>query len=153
MRTTIWIAAISLAMALPVTAQPDADACPYEACAVRVDESFLGVRLVAGEDETIVARSGLFGIVDLTEVVAVSPDALPYARTYERSRLQSALAGLAGAALVGVWLSGTGSDAFQTGALVGGIGLATVGLTLDLRSRRSFSRAVWEYNRSVTQGL
>ena len=154
MRVFVCVLAACFAAAPSAAAQsgPVAAPCPYEVCGLRAEPSLLGVRLVAGERGETVARSGLFGVVHLADVVAASPDALLHARSYERTHLQSALVGLAAGALVGASLSGVGSDEFQTGALVGGVGLAAVGLTLELRSRRSFSRAVWEFNRGLPQG-
>ena len=150
MRILLCLLAVGLISIQDAYAQSgqEATSCLYEVCALRVEQSLLGTRLVAGEQGTTVGRLGLFG-TDLSETVARSPLAFEHARSYERSRLPVMLADLAAGALFGAVITNTGSSEFQSGALVSGIGLTLVASTLSYRSQRSLSQAVWQYNSSA----
>jgi hypothetical protein len=141
---------LALGTALPAAAQLADSLCTYDACALRYEPQFFGVDLVRGT-EGIPVDSGL------SSAVSGSPQALEYARTYERTRTPALLALFAGTALLAVATPPPGdeliplSDGVRFGLALGGVGLGAFGLHLTYRSSRAQSRAVWFYNQSLVR--
>lgn len=129
-------------------------ACTYERCALRLEPGVLAPRLVRGPIDAaeVVGHVGVFGS-DLSEAVAPSPEALVYAREYERYRTRSLAASLAfTAAYVVLFMPDDRvSDTVRAGAGVVGIGASIYGIVLVPKAGRSLARAVWEYNRSLVR--
>ena len=149
--------ALLLLLAAPALAQqtPSDAACTYEACALRVEPSLFGLRLVRGAEGAAVAEPRLLGLgpLPLSEAVAESPAALTHARTYERSYRTTAL--LAAGAGVLLFFAVDRDDLFseevQAGAAAGTAGLLLASIPFDLRSRRALARAVWAYNAELAR--
>jgi len=78
-----WIAWVFVltAEAIPMAAQGQS----YEQNALRLDTNFGDVRIVRGVEGTVVGRIGVFRGVDVTQVVAASPNAVAEAREFQRN--------------------------------------------------------------------
>ena len=122
---------------------------PYEACALRLEPGAFGVRLVRGAGSETVS-AGFLG-PNLSGAVESSPDALRYARTYERLRTPGFLSILGAGVLLGVGQATGASDEVQLASVVGGLGLTVLGTSLVIRSQRALSRSIWEYNGELSR--
>ena len=134
--------------AQPVAA-PRPEGCTYDVCALRIEPGLLSRDILQGVDAV---RVGRFGVIDsdLGEAVEGVEYAAEQARAYDRHHRTALLAAIAGTALV--VLSAPygpldGSEAAQSAALIGGLGLGIVSINAQVQSERAISRAVWEYNR------
>ena len=165
------IAALAvLAAAAPVAAQPPTrdslrasvgaggQPCTYDACVLRVEESWFGRRIVRGPEGTLVARLGLGG-PSLANVVVGSDSAVYHARLYERAQTTGTVLTLVGtlgsiAAFVAYAQRDPEDDlrseliAVNVGAVVVGV----LGTTFQYKARRELSRSLWWYNRSALGG-
>lgn len=146
----LLVVLLSLATALPATAQLADSLCTYDACALRYEPQFFGAGLVRGTEGVPVDS-------DLSTAVATSPLALDYARTYERTRTPAFLATLGSVILVAVAATPSDEglidfpDGVRLGMTAAGLGLGIVGIRLSFRSQRARSRAVWYYNQSLVR--
>ena len=152
MRLAAVLVAVA-ASAAPALAQPVADACAYDACAIRVEPSFFsGAVILQGPPgrEARVGRVGLFG-GGLEDAVADVPLALDHARAARRSTVGAAVLALTATAALfiatnDIYEEPSGTD---VALLAGGLGLSTASVVFGLQAQRRQSRAVWEYNRAV----
>ncbi|HMH26240.1 MAG TPA: hypothetical protein VK542_06650, partial [Gemmatimonadaceae bacterium] len=78
-----WIAWVFVltAEAIPMAAHGQS----YEQNALRLDSNFGDVRIVRGVEGTVVGRIGVFRGVDVTQIVAGSPNAVAEAREFQRN--------------------------------------------------------------------
>ena len=159
---TLVLAAV-LAFAPPAFAQdatPDS-ACTYTTCALRLDASGPGLRLVRGGVPVAAPPAGpsllsrLTGVVGpaplpIAEAVASSPAALAHARVWKRdARIASGLRSGAVLALVTAYALGVSdvlSDGGRRGVVVGAVGLGAASVPFGVRSRRARDRAIETYN-------
>jgi len=164
---TAAAAAAVLALAAPAAAQATAgdsarpmssvggQPCTYDACVLRVEETWFGRKVVRGPEGTMIARLGLGG-PSLRNVVVGSDSAVYHAGLYERAQTTGALLTLVGTlGSVASFIAYTQRDpeddlrsevlAVNVGALVLGI----VGTTFQLKARRELSRSLWWHNRRV----
>lgn len=147
MRPLILVAVLGLAGSVRAQEAAPTD-CTYQTCALRFEPGLFGPRLVRGVEGVPVGRPGLFG-PDLTRAVGTSPEALSYARAYERARTPAIVTATAAGLLFGGMLTGRFSDEVQAGAAVGGLTLLVVRYPFSIRAQRALSRAVWTYNGSL----
>ena len=141
----------ALVVAAPTLAQEAVSdsACTYETCALRIDQTLLGPRLVRGESP--VAHGGFLnlGPPPIESAVSESPAALAHAQSYSRDLRTSSWI-VYGASALYVLGALDPFDVFggdvELGAAVGAAGLAVVSLPISLRARRSLNRAVETYN-------
>lgn len=160
MRFLVLAAALlPVAPALAQEAVSDS-ACTYAECALQIERTPMGVRLVRGGvpvpvppvELNVVGRvAGALGMpptgpLPIVEAVASSPAALAHARDWRRAGGLAAdlRAGAYATFLVTMALSPFDvlSDDVQRGVLVGAAGLFAVSFPLDGRSRRSRGRAI-----------
>ena len=141
---------VLIALSPPARAQPaPAPACTYSTCALRVESGFFGSkRLVRGAEGRPAGRITLF-TPDLTRIVAASPRAVAYARSYERTRTTLAFIGVGAAGLLTYAYLNVGNGEAPPRAALGAVGLALVAIPISGRSNRALSRAVWQYNREL----
>jgi len=129
--------------------------CTYDACVLRVEETWFGRKVVRGPEGTMVARLGLGG-PSLRNVVVGSDSAVYHAGLYERAQTTGALLTLVGTlGSIASFIAYTQRDpeddlrsevlAVNVGALV----LGVVGTTFQLKARRELSRSLWWHNRRV----
>lgn len=121
----------------------DSTRCSYIECALRVEPSFRGPRLVRGLAGSPVAR---LDQRDLLHVFAGNDSALAYAAQYQRAERTDQLLTIPGIVLGLVGLSGPKPDYAM--AAVGG-GLVIASFPYQSRAQRSLSRAVWWYNAAL----
>lgn len=123
--------------------------CDRERCALRLEPVLFGIRVVRGSLDAPTA-------VDPESFRRMGPDADVFAATLlretERRGNTSALfiAGLATTSVLAVLPDGVLSDRVRIGIGGVGIGLAGVGLLGVAGSDRGLSRAIWEYNQSLS---
>ena len=161
MRRLVFAAAFVFATpALSQEGVPDS-ACTYETCALQIERTSLGVRLVRGGVPVAAppARSGLLSRVagvagpaplPIAEAVASSPAALAHIGDWQRKgRVASGLVSGALLTLSTVYVLGPFdvlSDEVRSAALVGAVGLGAASFPLRASSRRSRDRAIETYN-------
>ena len=158
------VAALLALAAAPAPAQEPGRAvtasgtpCDYDACVLRVEETWLSRTLVSGPEGRVVARLGIGG-PRLDRIVALSDSAAAHARAYHRAQTTGSILTLVGAAAsIASFVAYAGDEptrderrqvvAINVGAAVVGI----VGQTFQARARRELSRSLWWYNRAVTR--
>lgn len=129
--------------------------CTYATCALRLEPSLLGARLVRGAgSEQVGGRLGVFG-GGVEPLLAGSDSTAAYARAYVADTRRSSTLGLIG---VGVFTAslvlassarGERNDAAAITASLIGSGLFLASLPSLLRAQRYLSRAVWWYNAAL----
>ncbi|MDT7858175.1 hypothetical protein RQM47_16120 [Rubrivirga sp. S365] len=151
-RTALLAVALVGLFGAPAVAQDAGAPCPYEDCALRIEPTALGVRVVRGSEGVAVGRLVPFR-EDLSALTASSATALPYARAAERASSRSVLAAVAAGLLL--WAAADedgplgGGDGLRVGAALGGATAGFYGVVLGLRAEQASARAVWEYNRGL----
>jgi len=129
--------------------------CSYDACVLRVEETWFGRKVVRGPEGALVARLGLGG-PSLANVVVGSDSAVYHARLYERAQTTGTVLTLIGtlgsvASLIAYSQREPEDDlrseviAVNVGALVVGI----VGTSFQYKARRELSRSLWWFNRNA----
>jgi hypothetical protein len=134
---------------MTVTAQVG---CTYATCAVRIERSLFGERLVRGALGERVSTLGLFG--GGVDLLFDADSAKVHAQAYVWNVKRSALLGGAGAVALSVASS---TRAFQSGrvtngevvAVVAGAVALAVSVPFELRARRELARAIWWYNAAL----
>ena len=123
--------------------------CTYATCAIRIERSLFGERLVRGAVGERVSTLGLFG--GGVDLLLDADSAKLHAQSYVWNVKRSALLGGAGAVALGVASS---TRAFQSGrvtngevvAVVAGAVALAISVPFQLRARRELARAIWWYN-------
>ncbi|HUE77823.1 MAG TPA: hypothetical protein VMM83_07775 [Longimicrobiales bacterium] len=130
--------------------------CTFDACALRVEHRFNGLRVVRGLEAQPVATLGLFGN-SLAEVVASSDSAFAYALESDRQKRASTAWGIFSlvASAAAAWDFTTGFWERDPGAVMYagfgiGLGAAMVSGWQATRSLDSVEKAVWWYNRDLS---
>ena len=145
-----WIAPLVLTLSIvtPTNAQERVvadSACTYATCALRLEP---WGRIVRGRDGILVAHLGLTGL-DLVPIVQGSPEAVRYARQFNRAYGRSQVALLGAIGFAGIGRLPQVSEGVSVGASLVGLGLAVYSIPLGLRWQRGLSRAIWEYNSTL----
>jgi hypothetical protein len=123
-------------------------ACSYSHCALRVEQRFLGMRLVRGSTGESVARLGEFG--SGVGVLLAGPDSAAYhARRYRSQRRTLDALGYTSVALLLLRVATTDDFVDSRTLVVGAVTLNLIALPFVMRSRRSLERAIWWYNRDL----
>ncbi|MGE0157936.1 MAG: hypothetical protein AB7T31_00915 [Gemmatimonadales bacterium] len=151
--TSLSLVALS-ATARPAAAQFGPD-CTYDQCALRVAYNAAGAALVRGRDQIVINGLG-FWARDMN-------------RAFEGNRLsQDLAASYRSRHNTGTVLTGVGAVSFAIGLLaadgnisldldtpsllsLGGLALIAVGSRVTLSAEDQLSRAIWEYNRTLTR--
>jgi hypothetical protein len=125
--------------------------CTYATCALRVERSLFGQRLVRGAMGERVSTIGAFGGgVDL--LLGGADSAVVHAQAYVWNAKRSALLGGAGAITLGVVAlrtRGSQSRHVTNGdvvAVAAGAAVLAISVPFELRARRELARAIWWYN-------
>jgi hypothetical protein len=129
-----------------VTAASMQPPCNYTDCALRIEPSFGGPRLVRGTAGNTAARLGPLRPAELAELFAGSDSASAYGRRYVRAERVNRLLTLSGAVLGAVGLAQTSR---MNGLTITGVALFTGGIPYQAAAQRNLSRAVWWYNASL----
>lgn len=141
-------AALGSLLAVILAGRLDAQAaCPYEACALRME----GRTLLRGRSEVL--GGGWFtALPRIAPLVARSDSAKAWAERYDRlaprSQVLAVLAGLAGLA-TSVAVEHDAQDGVTTGLAGVTIGLVLGTWQVETRKARALARAIWWYNGSL----
>jgi hypothetical protein len=125
----------------------------YEQNALRLDTHFGDVRIVRGAEGTVVGRIGVFRGVDVTRVVAASPNAVAEAREFQRNYRPGTL--MLGLGLISLGAS-VGASQIQdlnrgitTGLTIATFGLITYGGGRLQKAYNALHKSLWWYNRDL----
>lgn len=155
MRTCAGVVLV-IALASADAAGQDGVDCTFDACALRVEHRFGGLRVVRGLEAEPVATLGLFGNT-LAEVVASSDSAYVYALESDRQKRASTawwifglVATVVGASdyTAGFWERDPGTLTYV--GLGIGLGATMVSGWQATRSLDSVEKAVWWFNRDLS---
>jgi hypothetical protein len=123
--------------------------CSYDACALRLRQSFFKRQLVQGKDARPVASLGLFA-PKVSIFAQRSDTAAQYYASFRRRATTGTLLGLAGLVVTTLGLVEYDHDHDTGLALVIGGGLLGIGGGIQqTRATEQLSRAVWWYNRTL----
>ena len=146
-----WIAWVFVLTAevIPMAAEGQS----YEQNALRLETNFGDVRIVRGIEGTIVGRIGVFRGVDVTQVVAASPNAVAEAREFQRNyRPGTFVLGLGLISLgasVGAAQIQNVSSGITTGLTIATFGLIAYGGSKLQRAYNALHKSLWWYNRDL----
>jgi hypothetical protein len=146
---TILLTVALLVPVLPLHAQAPGPACSYTTCAIRVEPSLFGTRIVRGVEAQPVAQVGIFGARPrLSELVAISEPAVQQARIFERQGPRGTLLLLSGMmlAVIPAFSGESWSDELRLGSGLAGVGLTLWGSFTMAEAQRALSRSIWWYN-------
>lgn len=125
----------------------------YEHSALRLDTNFGDVRIVRGVEGTVVGRIGVFRGVDLTQVVAASPNAVAEAQEFQRNYRPGTI--VLGLGLVSLGASVGASQihdlnrGITTGLTIATFGLITYGGGKLQKAYNALHKSLWWYNRDL----
>ncbi len=164
MRSLTFTLCLLSALSGQVAAQPTIGAsqsalrrCSYESCAIRLDRSYFGGRKVmigldGVENAMGIAGGGLVNAVDRV------PLALAEAQSGRRNAIKAQVFGVVGALALAYSLqrvNGTDPLAWNSGEVFGSLAVGSAaaigGFVQSMYAERHFSRAVWLYNRELSQ--
>jgi len=125
----------------------------YEQNALRLETNFGDVRIVRGVEGTVVGRIGVFRGVDVTQVVAASPNAVAEAREFQRNYRPGTV--VLGLGLISLGAS-VGASQIQnvSSGITTGLTIATVGLIMYgggklQKAYNALHKSLWWYNRDL----
>lgn len=125
----------------------------YDQNALRLDSNFGDVRIIRGIDGTVVGKIGVFRGIDVTQVVAASPNAVTEAREFQRNYRPGTIAfglGLLSlGASVGVAHINDMNRGITTGLTIASIGLITYGGGKLQKAYNALHKSLWWYNRDL----
>jgi len=125
----------------------------YEQNALRLETNFGDVRIVRGVEGTVVGRIGVFRGVDVTQVVAASPNAVAEAREFQRNyRPGTVVLGLGLISLgasVGAAQIQNVSSGITTGLTIATVGLIMYGGGKLQKAYNALHKSLWWYNRDL----
>lgn len=126
----------------------------YEQNALRVESRLGDLQIVRGAQSTVVARAGVFHGPKIANLVGQSEKALAEARAFERdyepaqSLIAVGIAVLGGA--IGASRMHDIDNAIPTGLTIASVVLIGYGGSKLERAYSALSRAIWWYNRDLT---
>jgi hypothetical protein len=125
----------------------------YDQNALRLDSNFGDVRIIRGIDGTVVGKIGVFRGIDVTQVVATSPNAVTEAREFQRNYRPGTIAFGLGlltlGASVGVSHVNDMNRGITTGLTIASIGLITYGGGKLQKAYNALHKSLWWYNRDL----
>jgi hypothetical protein len=143
-----WVFALT-AEVVPMVAEGQS----YEQNALRLDTNFGDVRIVRGVEGTVVGKIGVFRGVDVTQVVAASPNAVAEAREFQRNYRPGTI--VLGLGLVSLGASVGASQihdvnrGITTGLAIATFGLITYGGGRLKKAYNALHKSLWWYNRDL----
>jgi hypothetical protein len=139
------ILAASLVIASNAHAQETG--CSFATCALRIDHGFLRTRIVAGQQQSVVAKVTGFG-TDLATQLALPDSAAVHVRRANSRMKSGTLLGLLGLGLTAAAAFVDTEGATPRLTLFGvGVGFAVAGTIQQASARSELSQAIWWYNR------
>ena len=152
MRSITQFGFLLIAAAVPVilpAQRPDSAACSYRACAVRLEPSWGGPRLVQGIQGQTVGSLGIFR-TNLS-VLESTDSSAAYVRSFRRAHRASTMLAFVGSVATVVFVHTARDDEFLTGTTpLVSAGVAAVALyaslPFTLKAQRSLARAIWWHN-------
>jgi hypothetical protein len=148
-----WIAWVFVLTAevIPMAAESQS----YEQNALRLETNFGDVRIVRGVEGTVVGKVGVFRGVDVSQVVAASPNAVAEAREFQRNYRPGTM--VLGLGLISLGAS-VGASQFHdlnrgitTGLTFATFGLIAYGGSKLQKAYNSLHKSLWWYNRDLKQ--
>ena len=124
----------------------------YDEDALRIDNGLSGLKIVRGAADSVVLRVGIVRSVDVSRLVATSPNAVAQAKVFEanyRQGIWTAVLGLAiWPAVFAINHIGT-NQPVPLGITITTVALVTYGAVRIDTARRALSKAIWWYNRDL----
>ena len=117
--------------------------CTYVTCALRVQTSFRGRRLVRGTEDSVVVELGTLRSSALTRYFAGNDSAQVHGRRFVRADRENQLLTFGGVVLGAVGLAQSNR---VNGLSAVGASLLVVSLPFQHSAESALSRAVWWYN-------
>jgi hypothetical protein len=143
-----WVFAL-LAEIIPIAAEGQS----YEQNALGLDTNFGDVRIVRGVEGAVVGRIGVFRGVDVTQVVAGSPNAVAEAREFQRNYRSGTI--VLGLGLISLGASVGASQihdvnrGITTGLTIATFGLITYAGGKLQKAYNALHKSLWWYNRDL----
>ncbi|MGI8619822.1 MAG: hypothetical protein ACR2L6_12175 [Gemmatimonadaceae bacterium] len=128
--------------------------CSYDSCALRLTLGGGNWHIARGEESIPVGNLGTFRSLDLASLLSSSPEALPYARTFQRNYVPGGVLMFLGGAVAGISLFVSSAQDWHLGAAAvgaGGLGLLYFGARKQSRGIDALSKALWIYNRTLAR--
>jgi hypothetical protein len=129
------------------------EAQSYDQNALRLEMNFGDERIVRGIEGTVVGKIGVFRGLDVTQVVAASPNAVAEAREFQRNYRRGTI--LLGLGLISLGASVGTSQMHDVGrGITPGLTIATFGLITYgggklQRAYNALHKSLWWYNRDL----
>jgi hypothetical protein len=149
MRTSIAVATTIMVVCVQGTAFGQ---CTYDTCALRTTHGW-SVRLVAGAEEKEIAKLGMFPPAEPTALFAERSDvAASLYDSFRSQRRKGSFMVIGGLAVMlgGVFVASE-NEGVAWGLIVGGLGIEIGGAIVQVVAFDKVSRAVWEYNRTLSR--
>ena len=147
---------ISLATAVVVgstLAAAQDSTCTYDRCALRLQHRLWSLRLVAGANDTPVARLGMFA-PRIAPLSGAGDSVRSHYEAFRSSQNRASAFALVG--IVTIFASGVvyGANRYQNdgvalGLAVAALPFAIVGAVNELKARDHLAQAIWLYNRAL----
>lgn len=126
----------------------------YDAQALRFESRWGAAYIIRGADGPVVGTAGLFRSLDVTQLVASSPQAVTAAREFKTNNFRGSVVGGLGATtvVVGAVLTSNSSNNAASPILIVAGSLAVAWGVQHLNMGYSaLSRTLWWYNRDLTR--
>ena len=137
---------------MTATADISAQERTYDTDALRLDTGFDGLKILRGQSDSLVLSIGVVKPVDVSRLLAESPNAVAQAKIFEANYRQGIWTALLGVAIwptiYGINHIGTNQPVPLAVTIVS-VALVGYGATRIDTAKRALSKAIWWYNRDL----